>query len=85
MTGDELHSKLQNEFAGDHTHPDYEAILKRTMFKEYICFVKAKMEMVKDMQKLKLTVIKIRPMEGDSQVKESRALINAIKAYIHAP
>jgi hypothetical protein len=41
--------------------------------------------MVKDMQKLKLTVIKIRPMEGDSQVKESRALINAIKAYIHAP
>jgi hypothetical protein len=69
------------ECGGDLNHPDYEALLSRVMFKDYLCVVKAKLELVKEENRLKITVVKLRPLEGDQQVKECRALIDAIKKY----
>ena len=54
------------------------------MFKDYLCTVKSKMESVKDEQRLKLTVVKLRPLENDTQLKECRVLIDAIKKYAAA-
>ena len=58
---------------------------KATAFKEYLVTLKCKMEMVKEENRMKVTVIKLRPLEGEQQARECRALLTAIAAYMAAP
>jgi hypothetical protein len=69
---------MDNGGAAD--HPDFEAHFKHSLFKEYLVTAKVKMDTVKDEQRLKTTVVKIRPLEGDQLTRENKALLDAIKA-----
>ena len=59
-----------------------EELLAMSKFQDFICTAKAKMEAVKDEQRLKTTITKLRPLVGDTLAKENRALIDAIKRYV---
>jgi hypothetical protein len=61
--------------------PHIQAFFKSAQFKEFIVTLKCKMEMVRDEQRLKVTVVKLRALEGDVLVKENKALLAAIKQY----
>jgi hypothetical protein len=61
--------------------PNIAAFFKQAQFKEYIVTLKCKMEMVRDEQRLKVSAVKLRALEGDVLVKENKALLAAIKQY----
>ena len=83
IDADALFKRLE-EVGGDIAHPSIEAFFKASMFKEYIITLKCKMEMVREEQRLKVTVVKLRPLEGDTLAKENKALVTAIKQYMAA-
>ena len=60
-------------------------IFKNAAFKEYLVTLKCKMEMVKEENRMKVTVIKLRALEGEQQARECRALLTAIAAYMAPP
>ena len=83
IEADNLFARLK-EVEDDIAHPSIDAFFKAAMFKEYIVTLKCKMEMVREEQRLKVTVVKLRPLEGEVLVKENKALVTAIKAYMAA-
>ncbi len=60
-------------------------IFKNAAFKEFLVTLKCKMEMVKEENRMKVTVVKLRALEGEQQARECRALLTAIAAYMAAP
>ena len=80
MSADKLHAEVQD--AGENGTLKLEELLAMSKFQDFICTAKAKMEAVKDEQRLKTTITKLRPLVGDTLAKENRALIDAIKRYV---
>lgn len=61
--------------------PNYLSIFQKANYQDYLFSCKSKMEQVKDEQRLKTTVLKVRPMTSAETVsKENIALLKYIKA-----
>ena len=55
---------------------------KAAAFKEFLVTIRCKMEQVKDESRMKVTVLRLRPLEGEQQVRECKTLLAAIRAYM---
>lgn len=61
--------------------PQYLGIFQKANYQDYLFSCKSKMEQVKDEQRLKTTVLKVRPMSNPETItKENTALLKFIKA-----
>ena len=59
-----------------------EDLFNEVSFTEHLVTLKLKFEEVKGEQRLKTTVVKVRPLEGETLVRENKALLAAIKEYM---
>jgi hypothetical protein len=67
---------------GDTTDANFDSYFTRAQFREAVFTLKNKFEMVRDEQRLKTTVVKVRPLEGDQLGKEIKTMIEGIKKYL---
>ena len=79
VTADFINSKV---VSGENGVDEASEVFKERSFRDVLVTLKSKMEPIKDEQKMKTTVVKVRPLEGDMLVKECRALINVIAKYM---
>jgi len=63
---------------------EVEELFNEKSFTEQLVTLKVRKEQVKNEDKLKLTVIKVRPLEGETLVRENKVLLAAIKEYMMA-
>jgi len=77
-SADELRAMQDAAGGNDAACPEFTYAIKDCLFKEALFTIKLKMEMVKDEQRIKATVLKMRPIEFP---RESRALLDAIKKF----
>lgn len=73
-----LHKIVSDAAAAGATNAELESILREATFKEYLFSVKVKMETVRDEQRVKGTVMKVRPLD---YARETRVLLEGIKKY----
>lgn len=69
-------ARLREE--GDAGMSQWNAIFQRANFKQYMFRLRAKHEVVNEQDRLKMTIVAIKPVE---YAKEARALLEAIKLY----
>ncbi len=68
---------------GDSGNPDFEGVFNAALFREHLFTVKSKLETVRDEQRLKTTVVKLRPLEGfEAYCKEASAMAAAVRRYV---
>jgi replication factor A1 len=73
-----LHAMVAASAAAGGTNAELESIMREATFKEYLFSVKVKMETVRDEQRVKGTVVKVRPLD---YAREARVLLEGIKKY----
>lgn len=73
----EIHG-LQQEVGPGHIHPEVETLILGLLHKEFLFTLKGKMEMVKEEQRVKYTVIKLREID---YARECKTLLAAIQNY----
>ena len=82
-SANDLHAQLV-ALAGREEDPEFEGIFKRGTFREYLITCRCKMETVRDEQRLKTTIVRLKAIENEVLVKENRATIDAIKRMMAA-
>jgi len=76
-SADDLRAYMDPD-GGDSGSPAFLSIMRACNFQEALFTIKVKMEMVKDEQRIKGSVVKLRQVEYP---RESRSLLEAIKKY----
>ena len=74
----EMHEFVETVGGAGNPCPNFDAVIKDAGVKEMLFTVRVKMELVRDENRIKGTVIKVRSLD---YAKESRVLLEAIKKY----